>query len=148
VGKEKVPFHITINDSTLDDELSVQFRDFGPGMSKETIVKVFSTFGESTKINSNLETGCLGLGSKSPFAVTTTFMVISYIDNIKYVYNMSKDAVGRPKITLFTESYTEEPNGMEISIPLNRNSYNKHQILEAIRKELYFFRTKPKVFTK
>ena len=143
VGKEKVPFEIRISNSVLDDEFNISFRDFGPGMSKSTIVKVFSTFGESTKINSNLETGCLGLGSKSPFAVTSTFMVVSYIDNIKYIYNMSKDATGRPKITLFNESYTEEPNGMEITVPLDHKAYDSAKLVTAVFQELHFFKTKP-----
>lgn len=143
VGKEKVPFEIRISNSVLDDEFNISFRDFGPGMSKSTIVKVFSTFGESTKINSNLETGCLGLGSKSPFAISSTFMVVSYIDNIKYIYNMSKDAIGRPKITLFNEAYTEEPNGMEITVPLDVNVFDTDKLLSAIKQELHFFKTKP-----
>ena len=143
VGKEKTPFEIHINDNVLEDEFNIAFRDFGPGMSKETIVKVFSSFGESTKINSNLETGCLGLGSKSPFAVTSTFMVISFIDNIRYVYNMSKDQSGRPKITLFNESYTEEPNGMCMIVPLDRTQYDKSMILNAIELELNFFKVFP-----
>ena len=146
VGKEDTPFHISINDSVLDDEFNITFRDFGPGMSKETIVKVFSTFGESTKINSNLETGCLGLGSKSPFAVTSSFMVISYIDNIKYTYNMSKNAVGRPTITLFNESFTDEPNGMQIVVPLDRQSFDKYMLLNAIELELNYFKCFPEVF--
>lgn len=146
VGKEKVPFEIRISNSILDDEFNIAFRDFGPGMSKATIVKVFSTFGESTKINSNLETGCLGLGSKSPFSITSTFMVTSYIDNIKYIYNMSKDATGRPKITLFNEVYTDEPNGMEITVPLDSNAFDVSKLKDAINIELFFFRTKPNIY--
>ncbi len=146
VGKEDIPFDISINDSVLDDEFNITFRDFGPGMSKETIVKVFSTFGESTKINSNLETGCLGLGSKSPFAVTSSFMVISYIDNIKYTYNMSKNAVGRPTITLFNEAFTDEPNGMQIVVPLDRQAYDKYMLLNAIELELNYFKCFPNVY--
>jgi len=146
VGKENIPFIINVNDNKLEDEFNITFRDFGPGMDKNTIVKVFSRFGESTKINSNLETGCLGLGSKSPFSISDNFMVISYINNIKYIYNMSKDASGRPKITLFNESYTAEKNGMEIRVPLNPDRFGSDSCFNAIEKELKHFKIKPVVF--
>ena len=52
-------------------------KDFGTGLSEEDVISLYTTYGASTKNKSNDYIGCLGIGSKSPFALTDEFTVVS-----------------------------------------------------------------------
>lgn len=45
----------------------LEFKDFGIGMSEDTIMTVFTQYGNSTKNDSNDEVGGFGIGSKTAF---------------------------------------------------------------------------------
>jgi len=55
---------------TLPTALAPVFkvRDFGVGLSEESVLNIYTTYGESTKESSNDFNGTFGLGSKSAFA--------------------------------------------------------------------------------
>lgn len=48
-------------------------RDFGEGMTHDFVMKLYSSLGESTKRQTNAQTGMYGIGSKSPLSITDTF---------------------------------------------------------------------------
>ena len=113
-------------------------RDYGIGLSKEDVLELYTTFFDSTKSNSNDFTGCFGLGSKTPFSYTSSFSVISYWNGTKYFFIATKKD-GLPHIYAVREEPTDEPNGLEVSIPTDKNggydtdfSYNMSQYLKYI----------------
>ena len=115
-GKEDVPIKINIP-SHLEPNFII--RDYGLGLSKEDIMEMYTTFFSSTKSSSNDFTGCFGLGSKTPFSYTSSFTVNSYWNGIKYFFVATKKD-GLPHIFFVKEEPTEECNGLEISIPTNK----------------------------
>ena len=105
---------------TLPTQLKLEFkvRDFGPALNEDDIQNVYAFYGESTKRNSNDVTGMLGIGSKSAFAYGDNFVINSYIDGIKHVYNAFIDPSQVGQISKLGEEATEEENGIEIVVPV------------------------------
>lgn len=110
-GSDK-PVKVTIP-SLLNNEFRV--RDFGFGLSEDQIYNVFSKYGRSTKRDNNDMIGGLGIGSKSAFAYTDLFHIISYYDGKKYYYTAHIDETKKGKISLKSVVPTTEPSGLEIS---------------------------------
>ena len=88
-------------------------RDYGVGLSHDDIVNLYSTYGVSTKSDSNDFVGAMGLGSKSPFAYTTSFMVTSYFNGEVKSYSCYIES-GTPRVTLMDSDFTTEENGLEV----------------------------------
>ena len=131
----------------LPDMQNRQFyvRDFGHGLSQEQIYKLYTTYGYSDKSESNEYIGCLGLGSKSPFAVVESFVVTSYQNKEKKVYTCFLDN-GVPKICKFDECSTEQEDGLKVSFEVERNSVYR---FNNKAKQFYsWFIMKPKIFSK
>ena len=120
VGKAQEPFHLTLP-SVL--EPSFKIRDFGPGLSHNDIMNIYTTFFESTKTNSNDMVGCLGLGSKSPFGVADNLTVTSFFQGEKTIYSAFLNADRIPSIALFHKEPTDEPNGVEIEVAINADDF-------------------------
>ena len=139
--KENKPFIITLpNPDKKIFNLSI--RDFGPGLNEVTIDKIF-TYGGSSKRDDVEATGCLGLGAKSPYAITDTFYVKSYCDGKLTQYICFKDENNRPnKSKDPIELDTFEENGLEIIIPI----WEKHNYVDILKRELKFFKVKPLVY--
>lgn len=111
----KNPFDVSLP-GMLDPQFKI--RDYGCGMDHETIMNLYTTYFASTKSESNDYIGALGLGSKSPFSYTDSFTVVSYFDGVRRTYSaFIKD--GEPTITKVAEAETKEPNGIEITVPVN-----------------------------
>lgn len=116
-GKEDTPIKVYLP-SYIEPNFII--RDYGIGLSKEDVLELYTTFFDSTKSNSNDFTGCFGLGSKTPFSYTTSFSVNSYWNGTKYYFIATKKD-GLPHIYAVREEPTDEPNGLEISIPTDKN---------------------------
>lgn len=106
-------------DIVLPTSLDPRFicRDYGIGLSKESVFDIFTTYFESTKEDSNDEIGALGLGSKSPFCYTDTFSITSWFNGFKYVYTAFIQN-GEPMVMLISETQSNEHTGVEISVPV------------------------------
>src|SRR5258708_7556006 len=61
-------------------------RDFGTGMDDQEINDLFTMYGGSNKRDNNEVIGALGIGSKSPYAVTPMYQVISIKNGITRMY--------------------------------------------------------------
>lgn len=120
-GNEKTPFEVHLP-STLEPWFSI--RDFGVGMSEEEIDKIYTTYFESTKTESNDYVGCLGLGSKSPFCYTDTFSVMSIQNGIKLVYTCFLEN-GVPRCAKLGEETTTDPTGMYIQFSVKTGDIDK-----------------------
>lgn len=141
-GCEDRPFDIILP-GRMDMGNFIKFRDYGPGMPHDVVMTIFTTFGESTKSDSNVETGCLGLGSKSPLAITDSFTVTSINDGHKTVYTVSKDSHKRPMLTMFGSNETDEENGLLITVPLT--DHYSANVQNEISEQLKYFKVKPRI---
>lgn len=117
-----------------------KIRDYGTGMSHEQLLANFLTYGESTKDNSNEQIGCFGIGSKSPFAYTDSFVVISYYDGIENSYNVYLDN-GIPNCVLVNSTNTNEENGLLIQFNVEQDDVRKFK--EAAEKIFIYFDVLP-----
>jgi hypothetical protein len=120
---------------------SFTVRDYGTGLSKKDMEELYTTYGASNKNNSNDFVGCLGLGSKSPFAYTKSFSTTSYYNGTKYAYIAAMDESGVPTLNLFDTSPTNEPNGLEISFAVKQFDFNEFSTKS--KRIFHYFKTKP-----
>jgi hypothetical protein len=129
LGKSDRPIKIV-----LPNTLSPQFRcrDYGPGLSEEDIRDVYANYGESTKRTSNDFIGQLGLGSKSAFAYTDSFTIVSYQQGTETTYNAYIDESNVGKIAKMSVRDTNEPDGIEIVIPVKHEDATKFAQTAAI----------------
>ncbi|NBX75491.1 MAG: hypothetical protein EBQ92_02975, partial [Proteobacteria bacterium] len=104
-------------------------RDFGTSMCHEDCMTLYTTYFRSTRNNSNDSVGCLGLGSKAPFAYTDSFTVEAYFDGQKRIYSAHRDRNGSPTFSLLETVATNEPNGIKVSMPV------KSDDMETFRRE-------------
>lgn len=109
------PIKITLP-TTLNKVYSV--RDFGVSLAHVDVMELYSTMFRSTKSDSNDEVGAFGLGSKSAFAYTDTFNVITFLDGERRVYVAVIGDDDIPRITHVHTEPTDEPNGLEVTIPV------------------------------
>lgn len=116
----KTPIQIT-----FPNEWSGDFRvqDWGPGISPERMTTIFTQFGNSTKRDSNDETGGFGLGCKTPFAYGDSFTVTTVFDGIKYYYSAILDG-GAGKMVLLSKEETDDPSGTVISVPVHKDDWD------------------------
>lgn len=111
---------------TLPTMLDPRFiiRDFGPGLSDQDVMELYTTYFASTKSDSNDYIGALGLGSKSPFSYTETFSVVSNYEGVSRGYTAYLDN-GEPNIVpTFVEATTDE-SGIEITVPVKEPDISK-----------------------
>lgn len=118
-GKADIPFDIHLP-NTLEPTFSI--RDYGIGLSHEDVTKIYTTYFESTKTESNDFIGALGLGSKSPFSYTDNFTIVAIKDGRKGVYTAFINDRGVPSIALMSEEETNEASGVEIKFVVNDRS--------------------------
>jgi len=111
-GCPEKPFDVTLPTS-LDHEFAI--RDYGTGLNKEDCMSLYTTYFRSDKTDSNDAVGCLGLGSKSPFAYTEQFMVESFHDGNHMTFSAYKNENDEPVFALLSEQSTDEPNGLKVS---------------------------------
>jgi hypothetical protein len=137
-GKRDVAF-----DVHLPTALNPVFfiRDYGTSMDHENCMQLYTTYFRSTRNNSNDAVGCLGLGSKAPFAYADSFTVEAYLDGKQRIYNAYKNEDGSPVFSLMHENDTTEPNGIKVSIQVNSNDVNRFNVEAS--KVYEFFKVKP-----
>ena len=115
-GRATTPF-----DVHLPTQLEPWFaiRDYGTGLTFDQVTNIYTTYFESTKTNSNDFVGCLGLGSKSPFAYTDNFTVTAIKDGKKGIYTAFLNEHGVPSIAQMIEEPSDEPSGVEVKFAVN-----------------------------
>lgn len=123
-GKEDVPFEVSFP-SVFEPTFRV--RDFGVGLSHDEVLNLYTTMFESTKEDNDFQTGKFGIGSKSPFAYTDTFSVISVKNGHKNYYTAILDEEGIPAIHHMHHEIVDEPNGVEVSFPVRKEDASSFQ---------------------
>lgn len=141
-NKADVPFDIEICSDGFGSNI-IKFTDYGVGMSKKDIKKLFTSFFSSTKDKDNESIGGFGIGSKSPLAYTNQFEVMSIKDGKKNAAIITKiDNV--PQYALMIDDYsTESENMTVVSIPIEDKDVEK--FVNAIKEQLWLFNPLPNV---
>lgn len=126
------PVEITISETEL------VIRDFGPGIADDRIADIYCTYGKSTKLADDSQTGGFGLGSKAPFAYTDHFTVTSAHRGTRTVYAVSRGGIetgGRPGIRTMVSVPTDQ-SGLTVTIPIANPADQRE--FETILKEVVF----------
>lgn len=123
-GREDQPFDLIIP-TYLEPTFTV--RDYGTSMVDEDVRFMYTRVFDSSKQQSNDFTGCYGLGSKSPFAYTDSFTAIAYLKGEKRTYLVGRNERRVPQINLVNTEPTDEPDGFEVSFPVDENDVFKFQ---------------------
>ena len=139
-GKADTPITVT-----LPNRMNPYFkvRDNGLGLTQEDVNDIYAFYGESTKRNSNDQIGMLGIGSKAAFAYGDNFVINSYVNGKKIMYNAYIDESQRGQISKLGEEDTSEPDGVEIVVPVRDDDYQEFQTkAEGLFK---WFKVRPEV---
>ena len=137
-GRTKLPFKVQMP-SQWDPVFSV--RDYGVGLDHQGVMQLYTTYFGSTKSDSNDFTGALGLGSKSPFSMASSFLVISYYNGTKRTYTAMIGEDGFPTIVKMEEVNTTEENGLEVRVTVDPS---QAQMFKDRAAKIYaFFDTPP-----
>jgi hypothetical protein len=140
-GKKDVPFEVHLP-NVIEPWFAV--RDFGLGLSNEQVLKLYTTYFESTKTTSNDFVGALGLGSKSPFSYTNNFTVTAIKDGVRRIYTAFINDYGVPSIVEMSNNVTDECNGVEVRFSVNKSS-DFYAFAEEAQYVFTYFPTKPNV---
>lgn len=126
---KKLSVHIPTNWET-------QFivRDFGTGLSDEAVMEMYTTYFHSTKLDEEQQTGCFGLGSKSPFAYADSFAVDVWFEGVHRIYSLFKED-GIPKCVKLHEEESDEPSGLQVTIEVaTHDVYNFQRAAKRVFK--------------
>lgn len=102
-----------------------EIRDYGTGMSPETIDKIYSVVFESTKDKNNDEAGMFGMGSKTPLGYADSFGLISFYNGTYYAYDIYIGPNGSPIIDLKATGETTEPNGVRVTVGVKEQDFEE-----------------------
>jgi hypothetical protein len=139
-GNAEKPFNIQMP-NPIDPTFRI--RDYGTGLSPDDMLSVYKTYFQSTKTDTNDQIGCLGLGSKSPFAYTDSFTTTTYYNGVKYIYNAHINESGTPAIALMGKTKTTEHNGLEISFTVERSDFREFEY--KIQPVFQYFKLMPNI---
>ena len=127
-GHGDVPVKIRIyepNSFVSMSDMSISFEDCGIGITPTRMSDIFLKYGASTKRDTNSQTGGFGLGAKTPFAYSDTFMVITVCDvdgvRMSYTYTAMIDTSRKGKMILFDSEETTEETGTKVIVPISSN---------------------------
>lgn len=120
-GAQSVPFDVHLPNS-MEPWFSVT--DYGTGLSHDQIMDIYTTYFASSKSDSNEYIGALGLGSKSPFAYTTTYDVITNFNGEKHSYVMFISEEGEPSVAHMGTTKTSDRNGVTVKVPVNYEDFD------------------------
>lgn len=134
------PIKITLP-TNIDSSLKI--RDYGVGLDKQRVKDVFVNYGISTKQSSNEQTGGFGLGAKSAWAYTDSFVVVSFYNGTKSMYVAHTGNNKNGTFELVEECATNEPNGVEVQIPVKEQDINS--FTRAVYKTTMFWDVKPEL---
>jgi len=135
IGKKDLPFDIEFSDK-------FSIRDYGPGMSEEFIMSLYSSYFSSDKNNSNDFIGALGLGSKSPFAYTDSFVITSWNNKIKKSYSCFIGEDGVPQISKLLEKECGTETGFKVELNFLKED-DKFMFIEKAKYVYKYFDVQP-----
>jgi hypothetical protein len=139
-GKQGTPFDVHLPNA-LEPWFSVT--DYGLGLSHAQVMDLYTTYFSSTKSDSNDYVGALGLGSKSPFAYTSGFDVVSTFNGVQNSYAMFINERGEPSVAHLGSQDTSAPNGVMVKLPVKSDDF--HNFRRSAQQVFQWFPNKPVV---
>ena len=103
----------------------LKIRDFGLGLTDDEVLNVYTSYGLSTKREDKEQNGLLGIGCKSPFCYTESFLINSYKDGTLTVFNAYLEPSNEGKMGVMAKNPTTEINGIEVVIPIKAADVDK-----------------------
>ena len=103
----------------------VYVRDFGTSMTHDQCMKLYTTYFLSTRNDSNDAIGCLGLGSKAPFAYADSLTVETFLNGEKRIYSGYRNSDGKHSFSLIETVATDEPNGIKVCVAVKESDAHK-----------------------
>ena len=140
----KNPNDIEVDYDAFEDKLII--KDFGIGLTDNEVKQLFTTFFASTKEDDAKVVGRFGLGAKSPFAYTDSFMIESRKDGFKTRYVATNNS-GFFRLVKLKVDATSEPDGVTVEIPV-MNGCSIQDLAEIIAKTCYALGFCPKILNK
>jgi len=120
-------------------------RDYGVGMDDEEINDLFTMYGGSNKRGDNRTIGALGIGSKSPYAYTQMYNVITTKNGVTRTY-VAHVQDGMPRLTPDKVCETPDaPNGVTVQFSVKEKDIWEFENKAKIALE--FFEPMPEVNT-
>ena len=116
-GARERPIEVRL--PTLGDP-TLQISDFGPGLSHEAVMRLFTQYGASTKRAQADATGFIGIGCKSAFAYSDSFVVVSRNGGRVRTYAAVLDPSDRGEMHLVDDRPAEDPGdtGLTVRVPV------------------------------
>lgn len=114
-GGKDVPFEVIA--PTMFSP-TVEFIDYGWGLSPEFMLNGYVKIFNSTKNESNDAIGGFGLGRTAPFCYTDTFTVESRYRGFIYTYQVYVDSMGLPTIQQVDYRTWDGPSGLTVKVPV------------------------------
>jgi len=139
-GIPEKPFRVVLPND-LHEYFEIE--DFGVGLNEQEVYEIYTSYGASTKNDSNDVIGAFGLGSKTPFAYTTSFTIQTRKDGVEYLFNAYIGQNGAPTCSLLRKRDTEESNGVKIKIPVK--AHHRDLFRRECQFILSFFPVRPEV---
>jgi hypothetical protein len=128
-GKVDAPLLIRVPTS-MNPTFSV--RDFGVGMTHETVMTNYSTLFDSTKEDDDAQIGKLGLGSKSPFAYTDAFNLQCWDGTSVRRYMVYINQQHVPVIDYVGSEESRESRGVEVALAVEPSAF--HDFVRAAQR--------------
>jgi hypothetical protein len=119
-----------------DNNYEFSVEDFGTGLDDDDVRNILSKYGKSTKRNSNVEIGAMGLGFKAPLAYSSSFYFVCRKDGVERKYMMYEGEEVN-SIDLLYEKQTTENNGVKIIISVKY--YDRREFYNKIAEQLAYF---------
>jgi hypothetical protein len=126
-----------------------KIKDWGPGITPDRMSNVFLLYGNTTKDQSNEQTGGFGLGAKTPFAYADQFSVVTTTPEAdgtrtkrSYVAYIDESEEGKMRL-VSVQRNTDEPCGTEISLLVKEKDW--HRFEEETLRETRFWEVRPRL---
>lgn len=138
IGNQATPFEVHLPTSF---EPFFYVKDFGPGLSESQVMSLYTQYFNSTKEDDDSQTGCLGIGSKSPFAYIDQFTVESRFGGEKKVYVAFLNEGGMPGIRLISTEPSSEHTGLTVHLAVKSEDFSEFD--KKAKRVLSTFQTIP-----
>lgn len=139
-GNTDTPIEIHMP-SWLDQNFGI--RDYGTGIPHDNFEDIYCNVGESTKEDSNEFIGAFGLGSKTPFTMTDTYIIENWHGGRKTTWLCFKSN-GTPECSKVGDEPSDEPTGLQCSFSFDSKE-TVDEFKRELPKQLMFFPKKPDV---
>jgi hypothetical protein len=121
----------------------LEIRDFGTTMTEDRLFNNFINYGESTKKDSDEQTGGFGIGSKIAYAYTHTFYLILFKDGFEHLYQASSVNEPLGELTLVYKKESNQKRGFSVRIPIAEEDFS--QIHSDFYKITYYWEEQIKI---